>query len=123
MTPERRFIEYVSPNAYIFAIYERTDSTVDPWRDVLGRYEEDAKASGAELLGGRIPVATWNAQGREYVVKRKVKGQRGPFVNTSREVVLRSSRRVDLVAVVHQGETLAGVGTELLRVMETLELF
>jgi len=121
-TPERRFIEYVSPSEYIFAIYERLDSAIDPWRDVLQRYEEDAKASGAELLGPRIPVATWNAQGREYVVRRKIKGQKAPYTNVSREVLLRSEHRIDLVEIVHQGETLAGVSDELLRIMETLEL-
>jgi len=121
-TPERRFIEYVSPNAYVFAIYERNDSAIDPWRDVLQRYEEDMKTSGAELVGGRVPVATWNAQGREYVVRRKIKGQKGPYTNLSREVLLRSEHRVDLVEIVHQGETLAGVSDEMLRVMETLEL-
>lgn len=121
-TPERRFIEYVSPNEYLFAIYERTESSLDPWRAILERYEEDAKASGAELLGGRVPVATWNAQGREYVVRRTVKGQKGPYSNLSREVLLRSGHRIDLVAIVHQGETPAGVSDELLRVMETLEL-
>jgi hypothetical protein len=121
-TPERRFIEYVSPNEYLFAIYERMDRTLDPWRDVLARYEEDAKASGAELLGGRVPVATWNVQGREYVVRRKIKGQKGPYSNVSREVLLRSDHRIDLVAIVHQGETLMGVSDELLRVMETLEV-
>lgn len=121
-TPERRFIEYVSPNEYIFAIYERTDSALDPWREVLQRYEEDAKTSGAELVGARVPVATWNAQGREYVVRRKIKGQKGPYTNLSREVLLRSDHRVDLVEIVHQGETLVGVSDEMLRVMETLEL-
>jgi hypothetical protein len=122
MTPERRFIEYVSPNEYIFAIYERTDSAIDPWRDVLQRYEEDAKTSGAEVVGARVPVATWNAQGREYVMRRKVKGQKAPYTNLSREVLLRSDHRVDLVEIVHQGDTLAGVSDEMLRVMETLEL-
>jgi len=122
LTPERRLIEYVSPNAYLFSIYERNDSTADPWGEVLARYEEDLTGAGAELVTGRVPVATGNAQGREYVVRRKVKGQKGPYTNTSREVVLRSEHRVDVVEIVHQGETLAGVGGELLRVMETLEL-
>lgn len=122
MTPERRFIEYVSPDEYIFAIYERTDSAIDPWRGVLQRYEEDAKASGAELVGARVPIATWNAQGREYVVRRKIKGQKGPYVHLSREILLRSDHRVDLVEIVHQGDTLAGISDEMLRVMETLEL-
>lgn len=122
MKAENRFIEYVSPTAYIFAIYERNDSTIDPWHDVLDRYEEDVKAQGAELVGARVPVAVWNAQGREYVVRRTVKGQKGPYSNLSREILLRSDHRIDLVEIVHQGETLAGVSDELLRVMETLEI-
>ena len=121
-TPERRFIEYVSPNEYVFAIYERTDIPVDTWREVMDRYEEDAKASGAELVGGRVPVATWNAQGRAYVMRRKIKGQKAPFTNLSREVLIRSEHRVDLVEIVHQGETLVGISDEMLRVMDTLEL-
>ncbi len=122
LTPERRFVEYVSPNAYLFSIYERNDSTADLWSEVLERYEEDVKAAGAEIVGGRVPVATGNAQGREYVVKRSVKGQKGPYSNTSHEVVLRSEHRIDVVEIVHQGDTPAAVGQEMLRVMETLEL-
>ena len=122
LAPERRYIEYVSPNEYLFAVYERTDSPVDAWRDVLARYEEDAKAKGAELLGSRVPVATWNAQGRQYVVRRTIKGQRAPYSHLSDEVLLRSDRRIDLVEIVHQGESMAPIGGELLRVMETLEL-
>jgi hypothetical protein len=122
LTAERRYIEYVSPNEYLFAIYERTDSPVDTWIDVLGRYEEDAQAKGVELLGKRVPLATWHTQGREYVVRRSVKGQRAPYANVSREVLLRSDHRVDLVEIVHQGESIGPVGGELLRVMETLEV-
>lgn len=124
-TPERRFVEYVSPNAYLFAIYERTDSPMDPWREVLGRYEEDAKASNAEIVAGRVPVATWNAQGREYLVRRKVKGQRGPYQSRSREVVLRSPRRIDLLEIVQTAGTdraTPEADKELLRVLETFEL-
>ncbi len=122
LSATRRYVEYVSPNEYLFAIYERTDAPQDPWRDVLGRYEEDAKAKGATLLGSRVPVATWNAQGREYIVRRTVKGQRGAFANVSREVLLRNDHRVELVEVVHQGESIAPIGGELLRVMETLDV-
>jgi hypothetical protein len=122
LTPERRYIEYVSPNEYLFAIYERNDSPADPWADILGRYEEDAKAKGAELLGARVPVATWNTQGRAYVVRRNVKGQRATYSNVSREVLLRSGHRIELVEVVHQGESVAPIGGELLRVMEMLEV-
>jgi hypothetical protein len=138
LSPERRYIEYVSPEEFLFAIYERLDSPADPWNDVLGRYEEDAKAKGAELLGldekekasvaagetirAGVPVATWNTQGREYVVRRTVRGQRAPYTSTSREVLLRSDHRVDLVEIVHQGDTPTLITPELLRVMETIEV-
>ena len=123
LVPEHRFIEYISPNEYIFAIYERNDSPSDPWLDVLERYEEDAKKEGAEIVGQRVPVATWNAQGREYVIKRKIKAQKSPFTNFSREVLLRNDHRIDLVQIVYQGETLKPVGDDLLRVMEMLALY
>lgn len=120
--PEHRFIEYVSPNEYIFAVYERVDSPEDTWRDIMNRYEEDAKANGAEILGGRIPIATWNAQGRLYTVKRRVKAAKQPYVNFSREFLARSDHRIILVQIVHQGETPAPVSDEMLRVVQTLEV-
>ena len=123
LVPEHRFIEYISPNEYVFAIYERNDSPSDPWLGVLARYEEDAKKEGAEIVGQRVPVATWNAQGREYVIKRKIKAQKSPFVNFSREVLLRNDNRIDLVQIVYRGETLKPVGDDLLRVMEMLSLY
>jgi hypothetical protein len=122
LVPDRRYVEYVSPNEYLFAIYERTDSPGDSWRDLLERYEKDAKAKGAEILGERVPVATWNAQGREFILRRTVKGQRAPYTNVSSEVLLRGDHRIELVEIVHQGESIAPVGGELLRVMETLEV-
>ena len=120
--PEERFIEYVSPNEYIFAIYERPDSPSDPWRDVMGRYEKGVQEDGAEILGSRVPVATWNAQGRAYVVRRTVSASKGPFVSVSREILARSEHRIVLVQIVHQTSTLKPVSDELLRVMETLEI-
>jgi hypothetical protein len=122
LNAEGRYIEYVSPEEFLFGVYERLDSPADPWRDVLQRYEEDAKAKGAELLGARIPVATWDTQGREYVVRRSVRGQRAPYANVSREILLRSNHRVELVELVHQGETPALITPEMLRVMETIEV-
>jgi hypothetical protein len=120
--PEERYVQYVSPNEYMFAIYERVDSPEDLWRDIMNRYEEDAKNNAAEIVGGRIPIATWNAQGRAYVVKRRVKAAKQPFVNLSREFLARSEHRVVLVQIIHQGETPASVSEELLRVVQTLEL-
>lgn len=117
-----RYIEYVSPNEYVFSIYERVDSPDDVWREVLARYEEGVKADGAELLGQRVPVSTWNAQGRAYVVRRQVKAAKSPFVSVSREYLARSDHRIVLVQVLHQTATLKPVSDELLRVVATLEI-
>jgi hypothetical protein len=117
-----RYIEYVSPNEYIFSIYERVDSPSDPWREVMGRYEDAVKGDGAELLGSRVPVSTWNAQGRAYVVRRQVKASKSPFISVSREYLARSDHRIVLVQVVHQTATLKPVSDELLRVVQTLEI-
>ncbi len=123
LTPDKRFIEYVSPNEYLFSVYEMIDSPSDLWKDVTDRYKKGAKDKGAEIVGERVPVATWErAQGREFIVKRTVKGQRAPYVHLSSEVLLRGDNHVELVQIVHQGESLAPIGGELLRVMETLEL-
>jgi hypothetical protein len=120
---EHRFIEYVSPHAYLVAIYERTDSPEESWLDILSRYEGDAKRQGIELLGQRIPIATHTTQGREYLVRRTVHGQRAAFVNTSREILLRSAKRVALVQFVDDGGDAHDlIATELLRVLDTLEI-
>jgi len=62
--PGRRFVQYVSPKEYVFAVYEWPDLPDAPWREVIGRYEDAAKESHAELLEQRVPMATWNAQAR-----------------------------------------------------------
>lgn len=120
--PEERFVEYISPNQYVFTIYERLDSPEDLWREVMGRYEQTTKDQGAELIGMRVPVATWNAQGRAYLVRRLIPGNKQPFRNMSREYLLRNEHRVVLVQVVFPSPTLAPVNEELMRVFETLEL-
>jgi hypothetical protein len=117
-----RYIEYVSPNQYIFAVYERRDPSDELWRDILDRYEEDVKKVGAEMLGARVPIATWNAQGRAYVVRRPVAAAKQPFISMSRELLLRSESRVVLVQIVHQGQTLQPVGDELYRTVKTLQV-
>jgi hypothetical protein len=120
--PEERFIEYVSPNEYLFTIYERVDSPDDVWREVMDRYEQAVKADGAEMLGSRVPVSTWNAQGRAYVVRRQVKAAKAPFISVSREFLARSDHRIVLVQIVHQTGTLRPVSDELLRVIATMEI-
>ncbi|WP_394832166.1 hypothetical protein LVJ94_37185 [Pendulispora rubella] len=121
LTPQKRFIEYVSPNQYVFAVYERLDPAGDSWGDVLARYEEDAKTSGAEVVAGRVPVASLTAQGREYVVKRNVKASKAPYTNYSREILMRGGNRYSLVEIVHQGESVNPVVRELLRVVDTFQ--
>lgn len=121
--PGRRFIQYVSPREYIFSVYEWPDDGSTPWRDVLARYEQEAKDQKAEILERRIPVASFGSQGREYIVKRRVPAARTPFVNMSREILARGDRRIVLVQVVHQGDVVAQPEMdELRRVIETIEV-
>ena len=120
--PEHRYIEYVSPNEYMVAVYELVESPDETWREVLGRYEEQAKKAGADLLGQRVPVATENAQGRGYVVRRPVAAAKGPLVNYANEYLLRSDHRIVLLQIVHHGQSLAPVDGELRRVVETLRV-
>lgn len=120
--PGRRYVQYVSPKEYVFAVYEWPDRPDAPWREVIGRYEDAAKASHAELLERRVPMATWNAQARAYVVRRRVPASKQPFINTSLELLARSERRIVLVQIVHQGEAVQELAGELLRVVETLTL-
>jgi hypothetical protein len=123
LTPEKRFIEYVSPSEYIFAIYERIESPSDPWRVVMDRYESDQSALGAEIVGSRVPIATWNAQGRGYVLRRKIRGAKAPFENVSHEFLARSDMRIALVQIVHQTPNIEPVTGELLRVVNRFELY
>lgn len=118
--PGRRFVQYVSPKEYVFAVYEWPDHPDAPWREVIARYEDAAKESHAELLEQRIPMATWNAQARAYVVRRRIPAAKQPFVNTSLELLARSDHRIVLVQIVHQGEALQDLTDELLRVVDTL---
>ncbi len=120
--PGQRFISYVSPRQSVFALYEWPDRPDAPWREVLARYEDALKASHAEILESRIPVATWNGQGRAYVIRRKVPAAKVPYVNTSMEFLLRADNRVVLVQIVHQGESMAPESDEFMRVVQTLEL-
>jgi hypothetical protein len=120
--PGRAYIQYVSPRAYSFALYERSDSPADPWRDVLLRYEKDLKAVGAKATGSRVPVATAIGQGRAYSLERPVKAAKRPFMSRSREIVLRGRTRIVLVQVVHENEDLSTLDPELMRVISTLEV-
>ncbi|MGD0676372.1 MAG: hypothetical protein ABSC94_13215 [Polyangiaceae bacterium] len=119
--PGRRYVEYDSPHAYLFTVYELADS-VDSWADVLTEYEGEAVKAGAEFLSQRVPMATANAQGLGYVLRRTVPGAKGPLVNFAHEYVLRGEHRIVLAQIVHHGAGVDGAGAELRRVFETFEI-
>jgi hypothetical protein len=120
--PHEPFIHYVSPNAYSFAIYQRRDPPDDDWHDILGRYEADAAAVGAKIVGRGVPVATFWGQGRAYTLQREVEAAKSPLQSHSRELLLRSKQRIVLVQIVYQEQNLAAVDRELLRALETMEV-
>jgi hypothetical protein len=120
--PGQAYVGYISPNAYSFAIYERPESIEEQWRDILKRYEEDAASVGAKVVGKRVPIATGIGQGRAYSVEREVEAAKRPFVSKSREYVVRGQSRVVVVQIVYEGESTAELDTELLRVIDTLEV-
>jgi hypothetical protein len=115
-----RFIRYVSPRAYSFAIYETPDGPTDSWNDILERYEIDVKAAGAKPAGRRIAMATSTNQGRAYTIDRKVDAVQA--LSHSREIVLRGDRSVVLVQVVTEEEGLSRISDELLEVFSRLEV-
>jgi hypothetical protein len=120
--PARAYIQYTSPRAYSFAIYERPDSPTDLWLDILNRFEEDVSTVGAKITGKRVPVATWRGQGRAYTIERKVEAAKRPLISHAREIVLRGEHRVVLVQIVHEGDDLSALDGELARVIGTLEV-
>jgi hypothetical protein len=120
--PGQAYVGYISPNAYSFAIYERPESPEDPWRDMLKRYEDDAQSVGAKIVGKRVPVATGIGQGRAFSVERSVEAAKRPLVSRSREYLLRGESRVVVVQIVYEGDDLSQVNSELLRVVDTLEV-
>ena len=118
--PYEPFIHYVSPNAYSFALYQRRDPADDPWTEVIKRYQEDVEATGARILGGPVPVGTARGQGQAFSVERDVEAAKRPLISRSREILLRSGRRVVLVQIVHQEKDFSDVDEELLRAVATL---
>lgn len=121
-TPGQAFVQYISPNAYAFAIHERPESVQELWRDVTRRFEDDTRALGAKIIGGAVPVATRIGQGRAYTIQRDVEAPKKALTSHSREYLLRGRSRIVLVQVVHEGEDLSSVDQELLRVINTLEV-
>jgi hypothetical protein len=120
--PNQHYIQYVSRNQYLVAIWERPDFSSDLWRDVLTRYQQSIKDAGGEVIGGPIPIATGNAQGRAYVIKKIIPAAKGPLSNGIREYVIRGSNKIILMQIVHPDGELPDLSTELLRVLTTLEV-
>ena len=120
--PGQAFVRYVSPSAYSFALYERPESPSELWLDVMKRFENDARASGAKILGKRIPTSGALGQGRAYTIERSVEAPKRPLISRSREVLLRGEHRIILAQIVYEGDALESVDAELLRVMSTLEI-
>ena len=121
-TPGQAHIQYISPRAYSFAVYERPESPRALWRDVLQRYEDDVQSEGAKIVGRRVPIASLRGQGRAYTVERTVEAPKAPLISRSREILMRGESRVVLVQIVFEGENLEAVDEELLRVVNTLEV-
>jgi hypothetical protein len=122
LEPQKRFIEYVSPTQTIFSVYERVESPRDVWREVMARYESEVTADGGKIIAKPVPVATWNAQGRAFLVERGIAAPKSAFINRSREYLLRSAHRVLLIQFVNQGGDYRQTNDEILPVVESLQV-
>lgn len=120
--PGRRFVRYVSPRAFVFGVYEWDGSPDEPWRTALARLEADYKQTRTEVLEARVPIATWDAQGRMFALARSVPGAKGPYRTESREYLLRSRDRFVLVQVVVGASGPEGWASEVASVLETLSV-
>jgi len=122
LEPRHSYIRYVSPNAYSFAIYERADDTPgESWADIFQRYEGDVAASGAKIVGEHIAMATAANQARAYTIEHKIDAK-PPIVSRSRELLARGERRVVLIQIVTDEDSLARVAPEVLGVLNHLEV-
>jgi hypothetical protein len=117
-SPEHRYISYQSPRQFLFSIYERIDSPVDPWPDVERRFEGDAVQAGSQILAGRMPVATANTQGRAYILKTRVPSK-PDLQSFTHEVLIRGDHRLLLVQVVH-GEDVESIEDEITSVFKSI---
>ncbi|PKN48859.1 MAG: hypothetical protein CVU63_03785 [Deltaproteobacteria bacterium HGW-Deltaproteobacteria-20] len=120
--PGDRYIQYLSPREYVFSVYERQELPDARWSDVVARYEKSLEANKAEVLHEGVPMATFNGQGRAYLVRRRVPAAKAPFINVSREYLIRADNRIVLVQIVHPVDGQAPISGELRRVIDTLEL-
>jgi hypothetical protein len=117
LDPGRALVRYVSPSAYSFAIYERSDAPDDLWRDIQQRYEAGVLHAGARIAERAVPMATQSAQGRAYVIER-----REPHASRSWEYLLRGAHRVVLVQVVTAEPDLARLDRDLLSILNSMEI-
>jgi hypothetical protein len=120
-TPQQRFISYQSPRQFIFSIYERIDPTEDTWPDVLKRYEQNVDDQGSDILSARLPIATANTQGREYVVKTRVPAK-PDYQSYSHEVLIRGDHRILLVQIVH-GDDIEASADEMAAALKSLIVY
>jgi hypothetical protein len=117
-----RLIVWVSPKQYQFALYERRDLPSDLSDDALARYEEEVRASGTEIIGQRIPMATANAQGREYLLRKTVPGAKQAYVAWSREYLLRGAGHLYVAQVVTDARSLRSSVHEIDAVIQSIQL-
>ncbi|MFW5740607.1 MAG: hypothetical protein ACOC1F_09610 [Myxococcota bacterium] len=118
--PGERYIQYLSPREYIFSVYERRELPNALWSDVISRYEASLEDNKAEILHKGVPIATFDAQGRAYSVRRRVPAAKSPFINASREYLIRGNDRVVLVQIVHPPVGMEPIEGELRRVIDTM---
>jgi hypothetical protein len=121
LEPGHSYVRYLSPDAYSFAIYERTDSPGKSWKDILEHYEADVAANGAKAVGLRVPMATGSNQGRAYTIDRKIESK-VPVLSRSREILLRGEHRVVLVQIVTSEENLSRLSDQLLEILRRVEV-
>lgn len=119
--PGAAYVQYISPSAYAFTLYQRPDPP-SGWTELLQRYEAEVKAGGGRILGRGIPMATSRGQGRAFTIETTVKTSAGPIVSLSREILVRGAERLVLLQVVHQRDDLAVDNPELLRAVGSLEV-
>jgi len=121
LEPGHSFIRYLSPDAFSFAIYERTDSPGKSWKDILEHYEADVSGNGAKAIGQRVPMATATNQGRAYTIDRKIESKE-PVLSRSREILLRGEHRIVLVQIVTSEENLSRISDQLLEILRRIEV-
>jgi hypothetical protein len=118
---DARTIAWVSPRQYQFAVYDRRDLGRD-WDDVLAKYEGELRASGTEVIAQRVPMATANAQGRGYLLRKAVPGAKQAYVAFSREYLLRGPKQVFIVQVVTDARVQRSTLDEVETVLRSIRL-